>query len=508
MSRVPELLLTDLRHLIDDLGKAGGQIGPSIYNTAQHVRLAPPAEGVWPGIEWLMTQQQADGGWGPASMPIARDVPTLAAVLALHKASERKTVRGAVREGLAFLRRQSSLWSGPLPEDIPIGAELILPTLLDEAAYIGLDIPCRPCYSALRALGERRRRMIKQLCPGAGSTASHSWEAWGSHPDPALLDDSGGVGHSPAATAAWLHAAADREDLIAERAAASAFLRQACAATGLDLPGVAPAVWPYPRNEQTVSLFTLLLAGLLDEPLLETALKAQVADMWHGMRPEGQGISDTFSADGDITAMSFAVAHHFGYTPVRATLRRYIVGDGCMTYSQEMQRSLSATAHAAHALALLGDDPTPLLDNLCAQRSPERLWEGDKWHASWTYITGHTISALLAAGRSDEALAALPALLDRQHPDGSWGVTEARDEETANITLALLDIERSELLPEQLRGALTRAGAWLMRQYRPLDEATGACWIGKELYRPRRIARTLHLSALLGCLRSGYIPPE
>ena len=142
---------------------------------------------------------------------------------------------------------------------------------------------------------------------------------------------------------------------------------------------------------------------------------------------------------------------------------------------------------------------------LCAQRSPERLWEGDKWHASWTYITGHTISALLAAGRSDEALAALPALLDRQHPDGSWGVTEARDEETANITLALLDIERCKLLPEQLRGALTRAGAWLMRQYRPLDEATGACWIGKELYRPRRIARTLHLSALLGCLRSGYI---
>jgi hypothetical protein len=393
-----------------------------------------------------------------------------------------------------------------LPVDIPVGVELILPVLLDEATMVGLPVPEPLHYTALRKLGERRRTLIARFEPGAGSTASHSWEAWGTRPDPALLDESGGVGHSPAATAAWLRAAAQRADLAVERVAATQYLRRACRATGTGLPGVAPGVWPYPRNEQTVSLFLLLLAGLLDEPALEPALDAQVADLWQGMRPEGQGISDWFSTDGDITAMCFAIARSRGHTPEPAILRRYLADGLCLTYPQELQPSLSATAHAAHALALLGEDPTVLLDSLCAKRSRERLWEGDKWHASWTYITGHTISALLVAGRSDEALAALPAILDRQNSNGSWGETDARDEETANIVIALLDIDRREGLPAQARGALTNAAGWLMRQYRPLREELGACWIGKELYRPRRIARTLHLVALLACLRGGYAP--
>jgi hypothetical protein len=452
MSRALEILLTDLRYLIADLGRDGGQIGPSVYNTAQHLRLAPPAEGVWPAVEWLVKQQHGDGGWGSPTMIMARDVPTLAAVLALHSVGGRKYVREAVSGGMTFLRRHAAMWSETLPDDIPVGVELILPVLLDEAALAGLPVPEPLHYTALRKLGERRRTLIGRLEPRGGSTASHSWEAWGTRPDPALLDESGGVGHSPAATAAWLRAAAERADLAGERAAATEYLRQACLATSTGLPGVAPGVWPYPRNEQTVSLFTLFLAGLLDEPALESSLAPQVADLWQGLRPEGQGISDWFSTDGDITAMCFAVAH-----------------------------------------------------NLCAQRTLERLWDGDKWHASWTYITGHTISALLAAGRSDEAMAALPAILDRQKPNGSWGETEARDEETANVVIALLDIDRREGLPEQARGALSSAAGWLMRHYRPLREETGACWIGKELYRPRRIARTLQLAALLSCVRGGYV---
>ncbi len=70
--------------------------------------------------------------------------------------------------------------------------------------------------------------------------------------------------------------------------------------------------------------------------------------------------------------------------------------------------------------------------------------------------------------------------------------------------IALLDIERREGLPEQARRALSNAAVWLMRHYRPLREDMGACWIGKELYRPRRTARTLHLAALLACVRGGY----
>jgi len=283
-----------------------------------------------------------------------------------------------------------------------------------------------------------------------------------------------------------------------------AFLEQAAAATGTGIPGVVPTVWPYPRNEQVVSMYTLLIAQLLDQPALHDAIHPQVADMWRGVRTEGQGISDWFTPDGDITAMTLAVVASKGYQADRAMLQRYRNGNSYLTYRHELQRSFSATAHAAHTLALLGGDPDPLFDQLCEHRAPDGRWMGDKWHASWLYLTAHTIIALLAAGRGHKALETLPALLDHQHRDGSWGVTTAVEEETAYGVLALIAFDRAGLLPEHGQQALHRAGAWLAQHYRPLTEATGSCWIGKELYRPRRISRTVEVSATLSCVLTGY----
>jgi hypothetical protein len=503
MNRIVDILLTDLRYLIADLGKDGGQIGASVYDTAQVLRMAPPPEGVWPALNWLTQQQQADGGWGDPAVPRTRDVPTLAAVLALHTYGTRAPERTAVHTGLAFLRRQAAQWVGPLPEDIPLAVELLLPSLVDQARDSGLQIDDAP-YSALRALGSRRRRLIAQLVQRAGSPLAHSWEAWGDRPDAAILDASGGVGHGAPATAAWLRAAAEREDLADARVAAQRYLEQAAAATGTGVRGVVGAVWPYPRNEQIVGLFTLLLAGLLDYPGLHDVVQPQIADLWRGLRPDGYGISDHFATDGDLTAMGFAVVAAAGYQPDLAILQSFIVGESCLTYPHELQRSFSATAHAAHTLALFGADPTALLDYLCKHRSVDGLWIGDKWHASWLYLTSHMIHGLLAAGRPALALTGLDALLDHQRPDGSWGVTAATMEETAYGTLALLGLARHNLLPERGQGALHRAGRWLIEHYRPLTENTGACWIAKGLYRPRRIARVEEIGATLACVLAGY----
>lgn len=49
MDRITDILLTDLRHLIADLGKGGGMISPSIYDTAQVLRMAPPGRGCLAG---------------------------------------------------------------------------------------------------------------------------------------------------------------------------------------------------------------------------------------------------------------------------------------------------------------------------------------------------------------------------------------------------------------------------------------------------------------------------
>jgi Prenyltransferase and squalene oxidase repeat len=499
MNRVLDILLTDLRHMITDLGRDGGLIGPSVYETAQVLRFAPPPQGPWPAIEWLLTQQCPDGGWGDPRTPLARDIPTLAAVLALHNHRQRKEMRDAIQAGVTFLRRQAAQWQAPLPDDIPLAAELILPTLLAQARALEIDIPQAP-YAALSALGAKRRRIIAQLELRPGTTAVHSWEAWGKQSDTSLFDGAGSLGHNPAATAAWLAATRERADLSDVRAAAHCYLEHASLATGTGIPGVMPAVWPYPRNEQTVSLFMIFLAGLLRHGALRTALDAQELDLWNSVRPEGQGISDHFATDGDLTAMTFAIGAATGRRPNVMTLRRYIVGDSCLTYPHEMHRSLSATAHAAHTLAMLGDDPMPLLHYLLERRTPDCRWNGDKWHASWLYLTSQTIHALLAAGRVEDALASLPALLDHQHPDGSWGVTEAIAEETSYGVLALLAFAHGGSLPETGRCGLQRAGRWLISNYRPLSEEQGACWIAKGLYRPRRIARVIEISATLGYL--------
>src|SRR5262245_57233189 len=105
MNRMIDVLLTDLRCQIADLGKDGGLIGPSVYDTAQVLRLMPPREGVGPALSWLTEQQHPDGGWGDPSVPRARDVPTLAAVLAIHTYGSRARDRLAVKTGLAFLRQ-------------------------------------------------------------------------------------------------------------------------------------------------------------------------------------------------------------------------------------------------------------------------------------------------------------------------------------------------------------------------------------------------------------------
>ena len=75
-NHVVDMLLTDLRHLILDLGKDGGLIGPSIYDTAQVVRLAPPSSDVRPALEWLIAQQQ----------PVATDLRVL--ISTIHLAAD------------------------------------------------------------------------------------------------------------------------------------------------------------------------------------------------------------------------------------------------------------------------------------------------------------------------------------------------------------------------------------------------------------------------------------
>jgi hypothetical protein len=346
-----ETCVAELHTRIADLQQDGGLVSPSVYDTAQVLRLAPPAQCVTPALEWLIAQQQPDGGWGRPALPRGRDVPTLAAVLAMHRYRAHACARAAAYAGLEFLRGHAMRhWQGPLPEDLPVGVELLLPQLLDRAQQRGLDVP-QTAYVPLRALGDQRQRLIARQPPQAATAAAHSWEAWGHEPDLALIDRSGGVGHSPAATAAWLCAAAGRTELTAARAAARDYLDRAAAATGVGIPCVVPTVWPIACFEQVWSLYALCVAGLRNHPGLQPVVCQQLTNLIGAIRSLGIGMSDDFMQDGDITATAIATLKSAGQAADDMLLLRFQCDDHFSTYPNELQLSLTTTAHAIHALA-------------------------------------------------------------------------------------------------------------------------------------------------------------
>lgn len=495
MSHIIDTILDEIRSLVGSLGKDGGLISPSVYDTAQVLRLHPPQKAKAPALDWLIDQCQADDGWGDPSAPLTRDVPTLASVLALHACGDNTTTRDAVQRGLAFLRRQADQWRGPLPDDIPVGVELLLPKLLNEAVTVGLALPEQP-YASLITLGKQRHELIARSQLQAGTPLIHSWEAWGVHPEPHLIDHSGGVGHSPAATAAWLHAAARGNKVVEHSVVARRYLDEATAATQVGIDGVVPTVWPITRFEQVFVLFSLLAARHLNDSRLADVVNVEVNKVFHAFQTYGLGMSDFFLPDGDNTSVALAVLRAVGYDANRALLQRFETGNHYSAYIGEQQPSLSLTAHALHALALFGERPANVEAYVLNHQLPDGRWLSDKWHSSWIYTTAQVIMALDGSRHINAIRSGVDALLAHQHRDGGWGIADTTAEETAHAVLALHYVRHRSVF-QHVTEPLQRAQRWLLDNYQPSMMDGVKRWIGKETYRPLRIARAFELSALL-----------
>jgi Prenyltransferase and squalene oxidase repeat len=465
----------ELVRLVADLGRGGGIVTPAIYDTAQVARFAPAPGGAEPALAWLRAQQDADGGWGGPAHTFSRHISTLAAMLALPGTD-------AAAAGARYLRTSAAEWAGAEPDDLPVGGEVVLRRLVLDAADTGLDVDPEP-YRGVLAEAERRVRAICSTAWPAGTPPLSVWEAWGDVPDPAEQSAAGDVGTCPAATARWLAAGVDGP----AAARAAAYLERAAGAARTGVPGVVPFVFPFERMEQAFALYALVLAADSLPPRVRAAVEAPVRELDATFRARGGAShTDVFVADGDDTAVVAAVLTTFGADVEAEPIRAFERDDHFRTWDFEFTPSVTTTAHCVHALALLGERCEPAVRFILDRRGDSGLWERDKWHTSWAYVTAQCIPALCLLEEHEALAGAWRALCERQRPDGGFGASI----ETAYALISLAAIERA--LGEDASEARRDAGRHL-RKHRG-DQAR--LWIGKEQYRMERIDRAWELAAL------------
>ncbi|WP_262705055.1 MULTISPECIES: prenyltransferase/squalene oxidase repeat-containing protein [Streptomyces] len=489
-------VIARLRALTSSLGTNGGLMSPAVYDTARATSLLDTAPATrHHRLAWLLSQQHSDGGWGHPHASHARDLPTLAAILALH---DHPAAHTSVRKAVDFLHQHAPrTWNSPLPEDLLVGVELTVPVLLDEAARRGIPLPA--AYGPLRTLGEQRRRLIQAHAPHPpGSSAAYSWETWAPLDDPSMIDGTGGIGHSPAATATWIHHNhSSAPPLLLDRA--QQYLHDAGTATGTAY--LLPTAWPITVFERVWVLYALARAGLTQHPRLKDSCDHQLDRITASLTPDGLGFSDHFMVDGDITATALATLALTGRPTDAGVLDRFRTHDHYGTYPGELQNSVTTTAHALHALTATGTAPHQLppepVDFLLDHQNDQGRWDGDKWHTSWIYTTAQTLTALTAHPRAHHATHnALTCLVNAQNPDGSWGTNPIPTAgETGHAVLALHTAHAAATIPH-LAEALHRAAAWLTQWHRGNTPCACGLWISKDLYCPTRIDEATALTAL------------
>ena len=493
------LLFTDLRRHLHQLTHHHHSISASIYDTATVLRVTPPPD-IKPALAWLLQMQSSDGGWGAVSIePKARTVPTLAALLTLYKYRHLLTnFAPRLHCGISWLTFTASVWDSALPDDLPVGVELIVPYLLTIANT--LEFPVPGSYPALIALGQKRKTRIAAI-PFERineTTVPHSWESWGESGADFLWNEYNGIGCSPAATAVWAQQTTDS----CMKQHAQNYLERASTATEVNCLGVVPTAFPITRFVQAYSLHTLALANLLDHPSLINEVKPITAGLYSAITPYGLGNTDGFLADGDDTAAALGVLDLCHYPVDLHILQRFACQDHFVSYVGELQPSVITSARATIVMQQLGATVSVYQDWITQRQLPDGSWKSDKWNGMWLYSTLLAILAL----RSDKKYhphiqQAHDAIVQTQRPDGGWGEVISTAEATAYAILALYALPFHH---NTTHLALKGGVRWLRKAYRPFELPNDRYWLAKERYTPFRLCAIVILCALVVSLDIEY----
>ncbi|MGW1997607.1 hypothetical protein [Embleya sp. NPDC001921] len=471
-------MIDDAHVLLDSLlAQPWGQVSGSVYETGRLVALSPWLVGHRERVAFLADTQQEDGRWG-ASDPGYALVPTLSAVDALLKTGGHVA---ACERGLSWLRRM--LNELPKTPDLP-AFELLASALLEsinQTSRAALPVPAdlRPDQlHELRAALISGARLPPKLMHAAEALlpARYPGDAIPAH---------GGLGASPAATAAWLG------DDPGPDHPSRRYLEQTTTLLG----GPVPCALPITVFERSWVLSTLARAGIPLRP--HPTLLSSLTDL---MSTDGTPAAAGLPADADSTAVVLHALMLCGHAADPRVLSGYETDTHFATWPGEQGQSPSTNAHVLDAFGLHARTTGDTSGRSAIRKTSswlrsvqyhEGYWT-DRWHASPYYATATATLALNAYDGPDvrDCIGrALAWVLNTQHRDGSWGQDGGSAEETAYAVQILLTTGAPAAEP-------ARRAAW--RAVHHLADAPDnppALWHDKDLYRPAAIVRSAVLAA-------------
>ena len=484
-SAMNELLRADLSHLSR----------PSDYDTSWAARLINEDGSLaYPHLIHYLTQRQnPDGSWG-GRIPYAHDrlLSTLAVVLLLSRFGHRQRYHEQRSAGERYIWRHAA----DLQEDFEptAGFELILPTLLEEAHRLGLNLPYAELHAYRETRAEKLRILPSERLLETRTTALFSLEAFAGDIDvevaASLLSDNGSMVDSPSATA-WL--LGQFPNWRARFPQSAVYLEDAMSRNRGGLPVVAPC---------GIFLRAWVLYYLYGYSSLSSDREAKSRPhhdyLYEHWRPQGVGSSPFALRDSDDTSMVLLVLHRAGYEVDGSCLLTYERDEHFAVFDHELHTSVSANLHILEALETLPDnDRARVRDKILSYVLDAREQNGycwrDKWHASVYFATSHALMALVP--HTPEELSDTASwLLATQRADGSWGEYVPTAEETALTLLALLHYHRAcQSLP---REPLRRAAHYLLHNELPFKNDYPELWIAKALYVPTSVVRSIILASL------------
>lgn len=484
--------MDEIHELLKQIGS--GRMSSTAYDTAWVARLGemdPVLSNR--SMEWICENQLSDGSWGAKDIYYYHDrvICTLASMIAISYRGRRMHDKDQIESGLEALEKITSGATKGLASDCngaTVGFEMIAPTLVAEAEKLGIIK-----QQGDRILGRMSQMRVKKIEKLAGIkinrqvTPAFSSEMAGMDGQSIfdldnLQEPNGSVGNSPSATAYFSIYLKPNEN------SAINYLHQAIHSNG----GV-PDFHPIDIFEVAWSLWNLHLVQNLN---IETRLLKTHLDFLENHWDANSGISTASNGtikDGDDSGLVYDVLACYGRAQNIEAILGYEEAEHFRCFDLESNPSISTNIHILGALKQAGfDQKHPSVQKVLNFLRAAQFEDGyflDKWHASPYYSTSH--ATIICQGYDDDLCRrAIEWIVNSQNADGSWGYYKATAEETAYAIQSLSIWKRSgnHVASEYIERGVNWLAQHASLPYEPL-------WIGKALYCPELVVRSVILSA-------------